>query len=328
MGFHLPAKLLGAAMALALVPSVGLAEQWAMPTGYPAENFHTRNIEAFADDVRSATDGAIDIAVQPNQTMMPLAAIPAAVGDGEVPIGAFLMSLLAAHDPLFGFDSLPFLAPGYEQAAELWRTARPTIEQALAARGLMLLFSVPWPPQAIYTAEAINTLADLAGLRIRTYNTETTRLVELLGAVPVEIDASDVGAALARGDIDAVITSSSTGVEQELWQWLHYYYDVRAWLPRNVVVVNRDAFAALTEAQRNAIVAAAAAAEQRGLQMSRDEDAAQLAVLSEHEVAIVTPSADLQADLETIGAMMTTEWAAGTGIAGTTILRDFRANLP
>ena len=327
MGFHLPAKLLAAAVALALMPSISLAEQWDMPTGYPAENFHTRNIAAFADDVRSATDGAIDIVVHPNQSLMSLDAIPGAVATGDVPIGAFLLSQLATDDPLFSFDSLPFLAPGYDQAAALWQAARPTIEQALADRGLMLLFSVPWPPQAIYTDRPINTLDDLAGLRIRTYNAETNRLVELIGGIPVEVDASQIGAALARGDLDAIITSSSTGVDQEVWSSLHYYYDIAAWLPRNVVVVNQAALAALSEGQQDAVIGAAATAEQRGLQMSEDENATQLAVLAAHGMEIVTPSADLEASLHAIGAMMTTEWAAQSGAAGATILQDFRGNL-
>jgi TRAP-type C4-dicarboxylate transport system substrate-binding protein len=323
---QLMAGLTGALLAAALAGTAA-ADDWDMPTPYPDNNFHTRNIQEFARQVRDTTGssapGAINITVHPNQSLVKHGEIKNAVRSGQVQIGEFLLSTLSNENAIYGVDSVPFLATGYDDAWKLWQASRPQIEALLAEQGLVVLYAVTWPPQGIYANKEINKVEDLAGLKFRTYNAATERLAQLAGAVPTQIEASDIAQAFATGRVEAMVTSSSTGANSKAWDFLKYYYDTQAWLPKNVVVINKEVFESLEPAKREAIMAAAKMAEERGWKMSQEENGAQKKVLTDNGMTIVTPSAELQAGLKAIGDTMAAEWAAQAGPAGQTILDAF-----
>ena len=94
----------------ALLPTAALAQSWDMPTPYPDATFHTQNIVQFADEVRAATDGALDITVHSAGSLFPHPEIKPAIRSQQVPIGEFFLSLLSNEDTAYGLDSQPFLA--------------------------------------------------------------------------------------------------------------------------------------------------------------------------------------------------------------------------
>ncbi len=65
-------------------------------------------------------------------------------------MGEFILSGMANENPLFGVDSIPFLATSYADAKTLYDATRPALDKVLAAQGMKLLFSVPWPGQSLY----------------------------------------------------------------------------------------------------------------------------------------------------------------------------------
>ena len=69
-----------------------LAETWDMPTPYGATNFHTVNIQAFADEVNETTGGALEITVHPGGSLIAHPEIKNAVRSGQAQIGEFLLS--------------------------------------------------------------------------------------------------------------------------------------------------------------------------------------------------------------------------------------------
>jgi len=144
-------RLLGATAAAILGLSAPLqAEAWDMPTPYPDATFHTANIHQFAEEVAAATDGALTITVHSAGSLFKHPEISKAVRGGQVPIGEFFLSLLANDNPVFGADSLPFLATSYDDAERLWAAQKSVIEGLLDEQGLMVLYAVPWPPQGLY----------------------------------------------------------------------------------------------------------------------------------------------------------------------------------
>jgi TRAP-type C4-dicarboxylate transport system substrate-binding protein len=133
-----------------------------------------------------------------------------------------------------------------------------------------------------------------------------------------------VPTAFATGRVDAMITSPSTGVDSKAWDFLTHFHDTQAWLPRNMVIVNRNALAGLSEEERNAVLEAAKAAEERGWQMSRQETDEAIKVLAENGITIVEPSDELRAELAKIGETMTEEWKAKAGADGEALLDAYR----
>lgn len=314
----------GAIAALAGLAVAAQADTWDMPTPYPDATFHTANIHQFAKDVAEATDGALEIKVHSAGSLFKHPEISKAVRSGQVPIGEFFLSLLANDNPVFGADSLPFLATSYDDAERLWAAQKSVIDGLLDAQGLMVLYAVPWPPQGLYTTKQIDSVADLAGLKFRTYNATLEEFANLAGAAPTQVEVPDIPQAFSTGRVEAMITSPSTGANSKAWDFLSHYTDIQAWLPKNIIVVNKRSFRRLDEATQNAVLEAAAAAEARGLEMSKKETDEKVAILRENGITVVEPSEELMSGLREIGAQMLENWKAEAGDEGAALLDAYQ----
>jgi TRAP-type C4-dicarboxylate transport system substrate-binding protein len=298
--------------------------KWDMPTPYAEGTFHTKNILQFAQDVEKATGGQLKVQVHAAGSLIKHPEIKKSVRQGIAPIGEILASLAANDSPIFGLDSVPFLTAGYADAKKLYLAQKPALEKRLASEGLILLYSVPWPPQGLYTKKEIKSVDDLAGLKFRTYNAATSRLSQLVKAVPTQIEVPDIPTAFATGRVEAMITSPSTGVDSKAWDFLTHYHDLQGWQPRNIVFANKDAFDKLTADQRKALNDAAQAAEDRGWAISEKDTVEKTKVLADNKIVIVQPTAALRKAMQEIGVTMAKEWEASAGAEGKAILEAYR----
>lgn len=314
-----------AAAFFALATAPALAQTaWDMPTPYGDSVFHTQNIMAFADDVRDATDGGVDITVHSAGSLFAHGQIKDSVRRGLAPIGEILMSQLVNENPVFGADSIPFLAASYDDASALWDASREEVAEALANQGLTLLFSVPWPGQSLYLREAVTDPAQLQGMSFRAYNSATERMAQLLDMVPTQVEAGDIPTAFSTGRIAGMITSPSTGVSSQAWDYTTHYIDTQAWLPKNMVFINSSALEALSDAEQTAILAAAETAEARGWEMSAAETADKIAGLEAAGMTVMQPSDALSEKLAEVGSVMVSEWLETAGDAGAAILARYQ----
>ena len=309
--------------ALALTGAVS-AENWDMPMAYPANNYHTENAQIFVDAVRDCTGGDLDITIHAGGSLFKGGEIKRAVQVGEAQIGERLLSAHANENAVFGYDSVPFLATSFEASDALRDAARPTLNALLNEQNMTLLYSVPWPPQGLYFAQEIESLSDAAGLKFRAYNAATARVAELGGMVPTQIEAAELKQALATGVVQAFISSGSTGVDEKVWEDLTNFYDAKAWLPRNSIFVNNDAFNALPAASQDCLVTHAAEAEARGSAKAAELAGGFLDTLAENGLTVSEPGAALASDLAAIGATMTDEWLAEAGDAGAAIVDAYK----
>lgn len=300
--------------------SATVAETWDMPTPYGDTTFHTQNIAQFAEEVKAATNGALEITVHSAGSLFPHGEIKNTVRSGQVPIGEFFLSQLVNEDAVFGLDSQPFLATSYDDAAALWAAQEPVVTQVLGKQGLIPLFSVPWPAQGLYTNGEIKTVADLSGLRFRAYNAALEEFAALAGAAPVQVEAPDIPQAFTTGQVEAMITSPSTGANSTAWDYVTHYTPINAWIPKNIVVVNQRSFRRLPEDVQAAVLAAAEAAEARGWEMSKAEATEKTQVLADNGIIIVEPSAELTEGLKEIGDQMQKNWRVNASDAALEVL--------
>ncbi len=315
-----------AAVAVTLAGALGAsAETWDMPMAYADSNFHTQNGKAFAEAVKVATGGELEIVVHGGGSLFKGNEIKRALQTGQAPIGERLLSAHQNENALFGFDSVPFLATSFEASQSLWEAAKPTLEGLLAEQGLVLLYSVPWPPQGIYAKKELNGASDMEGVKFRAYNAATARLAELSGAVPVQIEAAELSQALATGVAESFISSGSTGYDRKVWEQLTHFYDVQAWLPRNYVMVNKDAWDSLDESTQNIVRGVAMMAEAAGTARSEQLTGWYLTQLAANGMSVQAPGDQLKSDFEEIGATMTTEWLEAAGDEGAAIVDKFKS---
>jgi TRAP-type transport system periplasmic protein len=315
---------LTAAFAVAFSASALAQTKWDMPTPYAATNFHTENITQFVADVDNATAGKLKIQVHSNASLFKANEIKRAVQGNQAQIGEILISGYSNEDPVFGVDSVPFLATSYAEAEKLWKASRKAIDERFAKQGLMVLYAVPWPPQGIYSTKPLASIADMKGLKMRSYNPYTSRIAELAGAQPVTIQAAELAQAMATGAVNANITSGATGYDTKAWEVVKNYYDTQAWLPKNIVFVNKQAFDALDKATQAALLKCAREAEERGWKTSQEKNKWYLEQLAKNGMNVAPPSPQLKADFRKIGDTMTTEWLATAGADGKAIVDAYR----
>ena len=167
---------------------------------------------------------------------------------------------------------------------------------------------------------------DLSGLRFRAYNAQLEEFASLAGAAPVQVEAPDIPQAFATGQVEAMMTSPSTGVSSTAWDYVTHYTPVNAWIPKNIVVVNKRAFDRLDAEVQQAVMDAAAAAEQRGWEMSEAEADQKTQELADAGMTVVEPSAELVSGLQEIGATMLENLRSGASDAALGILDTMPAN--
>lgn len=293
--------------------------EWVMPSGYPDGSMPVASLRLFAGELAKQGCG-IRIQVRPSDTGGRPGNIWEAVRRGAVPAGMLIASGLADVDPLFSLDSLPFLATDFAGSRRLYQAARPYLQQRLAAHGIELLYAVPWPPQGLFSDRPIDSAQALHGLRFRTYNPTTTRLAAMLETLPRSVDGSELPAALATRQIQAMFSSAASGVDFAVWRYFSHFYDLRGWLPLNLVIASRSALNALPEEDRVALKQAAARAEEQGWQASATLHESSLAALAAKGIIVQSPSLQLKEDLSVLGGALTNEWLSSVGRDGISVI--------
>jgi TRAP-type C4-dicarboxylate transport system substrate-binding protein len=319
-------KVLSVALfSLVLTSGVNAGEKWDMPMAYSATNFHSQNGVLFADAVRVATGGEVDITVHPGGSLFKGGEIKKAIQTGQVPIGERLLSGHQNESLIFGTDSIPFLATSYAASDKLWKHLKPELTKILDDQGLVLLYGVPWPAQGLYFNKEINSVADTKGIKFRSYNNSTARIAELMGMLPVQVEAAELSQALATGVAEAFVSSGSTGYDRKVWEHLSHFYEVNAWLPRNYVMVNKKTWSKLNKKTQNIIMGVAQMAEVAGTARSEQLSGWYLTQLAANGMTVTVAKGQLRTDLEAIGKTMSDEWMANSGSVGKKIIDAFKA---
>ena len=314
-----------AAGTLALATTGALAQaKWNLPAAYPIDNPHSENLTAFAKDVEAATGGKLSITVHPGASLFKAPEIKRAVQTGQAQMGEVLMSFHENEDPVYGIDTVPFLATSFAESMKLYKASKAAVEKKLDSQGIKLLFMVPWAPQGVYAKKDLNTIEDMKGMKWRAYNVGTTRLGELLGMQSVTIQAAELPQALATGVVNSFMSSGGTGYDSKVWESLTHFYDVQGWIPKNATFVNKAAFEALDAPTKEAVLKAAAAAEARGWKAWEDKTNWYLDQLKAKGLKVLTPSAALKAGFQKAGETLTADWLKKAGADGQAIIDAYK----
>ena len=299
--------------------------RWHMPTAYPMSNYQSQTAQLFADEVLACTNGKLEIVIHAGGSLFKGHEIKRAVRTGQAQIGERLLSAHSNENAMFAVDSIPFVASSFSDAHRLDRIARPALEAVLAAENLVLLYSVIWPPQGIYFRDEVHSVEEVAGQKFRAYNATTARVAELAGMIPIQIEAAEMSQALATGVVSSFMASGSSGYDSKVWEHIDYFYDVKAWLPRNSVFVNKDIYDGLSGHVRQCLHGAAEIARLRGNEKAVEMTTWYIEQLLAEGMRVVQPGEVFRLELAHIGRVLSSEWSKGTGQAGDDILKEFYA---
>ena len=312
-------------ISLLFLTNISLAEKWDMALAYGAGNFHSANATEFAKNVTEKSNGKLTIFTHPGGSLFKGGEIFRAVRTGQAQIGERFMSALGKEDPLLEVDSQPFLATSYSDAMKLYKASKPGIVKGLDEKGLIFLYAVPWPAQGLYSKKAINSIDDLKGLKFRAYNSATIRIAELTGMAPTKIEAAEISQAFSTGAVESMITSPTTGKNSKIWEnGVGYFYDIAAWFPKNMIIVNKDSWNKLDDATKKLVMSEAAIAEKKGWDLSKKGNVADKKALSDAGMKVGKVNSALQKHFQKVGATMSEEWKKKAGSRGASVLAAYK----
>jgi len=299
------------------------AEKWDMAAAYPAKDYITSSYIAFAKQVMKHSGGSLKIKVHPSGSLVQGAEIFSAVESGRVPIGGLLIGAHAQEDPIFGVDTVPFLATDVDQAWELYQVSKNALAYALKQRNMHLLFTAVWPPQGLFVNKKVDSLADMKGVKFRAYDDNTERLAELVGSIPIQTEATEIKQAFSTGLAESMISSSATGVFYKMWEHVEYFYEGNAWYPKSVVVVNLDAWNSLDGITKEVLVEQAAKAEKSVWAEMVPANSSYKKTMTHNGIKVRPTSSKLRKEFKKIGETLSTEWAEAAGDRGKQIIADY-----
>ena len=277
------------AVAAGFASSAFAQTKWDLPLVWPDANYIVKDVRMFADKVKEATGGSLIITLHSGGSLgFKGPEMLAAVRDGLVPIGDMLLNQQVGEDKLLGIESLPYLIGSFDELESFHKKYNVLLEEIFTKNNQKILFSIPWPQQQIWTKKEIKTIADMKGIKIRSYDKSSTEIFAAAGMNPVQLPWGEVVPSIAAGVIDAVATSAPSAVDGAFWEFLKYGYPTRQTWNTDIVSVNLDAWKKLTDQQRKALVDAATALEPVFWADARKIDDDNMAILAKRGMVIGT----------------------------------------
>ena len=218
--------------------------KWVANSVWPPNNHQSVGLVEFAKRVKDATKGKVEMTVQVGGALgYKGPELLKVVRDGLVPVSDMLTSGVAGDEPLFNVVTLPFLIQSFDEGKILSDIARPHFEKVVEQKwGQKLLYVSPWPAAGVWSKKEIKSLADMKGLKTRTYDKNGGLVMQAVGGTPYPLPFSEVYSSLATGLIDSVLTSTPTAVDAKFWEVLKFYAPVNVTMATDIVTVNLKEF--------------------------------------------------------------------------------------
>ena len=296
---------------------------WPLAILWPSGNFSTQGAMAFAKLVKERTNGEVNIVVHPGGALgFKGPEMLKVIRDGLSPIGEMLLGYVAGAEPIMDFSTMPFLVADPGQADRLGGIARPHIEKTFDRWNQKMLYWQFWPGAGIYSQKPIQSLADLKGLKVRTFNAVSTDWVKSAGGNPVSMPWGDVYMAMSTGAIEALITSTTSGADGKFWEVMKHFTQLNFTFGYSAITVNKKTWAGLTDQQRDVIVATATAMDAIQLKKSLESDSQATTKIIEGGIQVHHMSPGFQKACAMLAAPIWEQWAKKAGPAADDILKQ------
>lgn len=323
---HLPRVLLIVVCVVAFAASPALSKtSWNANSVWPPKNLHSVGLTEFAEKVKQATNGDLEIVVHTGGALGYKGPdLLKAVRDGLVPVSDMLISGVAGDEKVFQIVTLPFLVRNFEELRLLIDVAYPYFEKSAEKKwGQKILYIAPWPGAGLWTKNKVSTIEEMKGLKTRTYDKNGALVMEAVGATPFALPFSEVYTSLQTNLIDSVMTSTPTAVDGKFWEVLKYYEPLFITAATDMVTVNLKAFQKLPKAQQDALVKIGKEMEAAMWNNVRTWDKEQESISNTNGIETVKPSEKFIGELEKITEKIRAEWLKSAPEDGKKIYDEF-----
>lgn len=299
--------------------------KWVANSVWPPNNHQSVGLTEFAKKAKEVTKGKVDITVQTGGALgYKGPELLKVVRDGLVPMSDMLTSGVAGDEPVFDVVTLPFLIQSFDEGKILSEIARPHFDKVAEQKwGQKILYVSPWPAAGVWSKKEVKTLADMKGLKTRTYDKNGGLVMQAVGGTPYPLPFSEVYSSLATGLIDSVLTSTPTAVDAKFWEVLKYYAPVNITMATDLVTVNLKEFNKLDKATQEALVKLGKDMEadmwKKVAQLDKDQEA----ISNKGGIVTVPPSKEFLNELSKVTKGIRDEWLQKAPPEAKTIVADF-----
>jgi TRAP-type C4-dicarboxylate transport system substrate-binding protein len=255
----------------------------------PPAHHLTKLLQGFAADVKARTNGQVDVQLFGSEQLAKAAENFPQVARGNIEAGVSVNFQWGTTIPEMSATLIPYYMTDLAQIKRFPTSeARRFLDRKLEARGV---HSVAWlyiTRESIFTSgkKPLITLDDFKGVKIRGLNSLTDNALTAVGAAPSAMPGSEVYQALQSGVLDAGLTDLSAAYSRKYYEIQKYGTVAPYFTIFFHVYVNPEWWGKLAPAQRQAIEAAAAKAEQDAFAVTEETAADALVQLKNKGMAI------------------------------------------
>jgi len=291
----------------------------------------TLRYKEFAEEVKKATNGKLDIIVRPaGELPFRATEVVKVAGDGQVQLAEGYQGFISGAVPLSSMASLPFLVRTGPELEKVWPIIDKYTTPLFAKAGVKNLFYHTWPAQNIFgKGKPIRTIEDFKGRKIRSTDGKQAEMLKQLGASSVSLTTAEVPVAMERGVAEGFLTAGFNVIgakwyEFVQWGWLG---DVHIGGP-DYTLMNIEAYNKLDADTRAKLDAVAKDFAPRFRAANLGDEAKDLETLkTKYKVDLYVPP---KAEIDVLIAKMQPyweQWSASQGPDGTAMLKEIRASL-
>ncbi len=191
---------------------------------FPARHVQQRLLlEPFKKEIEEKSKGRIKVTIHPGGALANAPAHYENVVAGAFDIGWTLQGYTPGRFPLSGIIEMPFLWSSAQEASRVfWQLfeALPAVQNEYRAVKVLATWTHDLG-QLYTTSKPARSLEDLRGLKIRAPGPVQTSMLRALGAVPLNMPASEIYDALERGVVDGLLIGLSASRDSAWSSWLN-----------------------------------------------------------------------------------------------------------
>ncbi len=319
-----------AAVAASVVPAAAQTK-WDLYAFTGVTHPITMRYKMFADEVKAATGGKLEILVRPaGELPFKATELVKTTSSGQVQLAAAYQGFVSGEVPIASIASLPFLVRNAEDLEKVYPIIAKYVDPAFAKRGIKVLYWHTWPPQNMFgKGTPIKSIADFAGRKIRSTDGKQAEMLKQLGASSVSLTTAEVPVAMERGVADGFLTAAFnvTGAkwyEFTTWAWMG---DIHMGGP-DYLIMNIAAYDKLPADVKAKLDETAKTFGPKMRAMNLGDEAGSVEELkTKHKVEIYTPPKEVIEELTNKMKPYWESWAKQQGKETEELLKELRTAL-
>jgi TRAP-type C4-dicarboxylate transport system substrate-binding protein len=298
--------------------------KWDLHLNYPASNFHSQGAQRFAERVKTATNGELEIVLHPGAALgFKGPELLRAVAEGQLAIAEVPTGMVEGDASVLATTAQPFISTNAFEQRLLYQLAKPAYAKVLKKFNQFTLYTSVWPFSGIYTQRTIASANDLKGLKMRVYDGTGLAFGKATGIAARKMPFSEVYPAMKAGLLDSMYTSSVSGVDAKSWEVLKYFTPINIVGPVNMINVNKAAWDKLPKHIQRTVLEIAAKMEDEMWNLAGDMDRKSRQTLKDNGMIVSPVSTSFRQELNRIGVNLRSEWAKKAGKEAQQILDEY-----